>query len=402
MNDTELGYEITAIAAGIDTFERAANAGKGVLGDEGLIPLYLGKELIKEKTYSSWTQVEEDVETVAAIVAKSGDGPRKMFLTKLVESLRVANILFQGGSVGYEEKLERLVGIPAERIENQFIKGLADRVDQLLERAGHTGGTFRDRVLAWEAGHRIEPDDLTRVFGEMMLEARDRTDRMVVPTDGYMMELNPVRNTHYTARCNFSEKKMDLNMDNTFSRSALKHLVAHECFPGHSTQNIYTVKSYKEGKSTADVLLCSLNGITGVIQEGIGDQGVELIDWIEDDNDAIHATLRRLRSAVATQGAWNLNVESADPDAVAAYMRDTGAMQEARISGRLGMARHPYRGPFIASYFYGNEAVRLVRTAVEGNPQKRDRFISELYGKMHSPESLCRANDVTYRSYGDV
>jgi hypothetical protein len=216
-----------------------------------------------------------------------------------------------------------------------------------------------------------------------------------------MMDLNPVRDTMYTARCNFRERKMDLNVDNTFTRAALKHLVAHECFPGHSTQNIYTVKSFKQGTSTADVLLCSLNGITGVIQEGIGDQGVELIDWIEDTNDQIQATLRRYQSAVATQAAWRLNVEGAADEEIAVYLRETGAMQEARVQGRIVMARHPFRGPFIASYFYGNEAVRRVRRATEGDAARREAFVKDLYGNMHSPESLCRAHGIAYKSYGD-
>jgi hypothetical protein len=216
------------------------------------------------------------------------------------------------------------------------------------------------------------------------------------------MALAPIKGVHYTARCSFAKKKMELNVENRFTRSAMKHLVTHEIFPGHATQNIFTLESFKKGSSTADVLLCSLNGIPGVLQEGIGDQGLEMIDWIENMDDELTAILTRYRSAIATQGSWLINVEGLDEEKAAAYMREEGALQEARVRGRLAMARHPYRAPFIASYFYGNEAVRRVRLAVGTNTGKRAQFINALYGSLHSPESLCQAMGVPYRSYGDL
>ena len=65
MNHAELSYAITAMAVGIDSFERQASAGKGVLEDEGLIPLYLGAGLVEERQYPSWLQVESDPRPVA-------------------------------------------------------------------------------------------------------------------------------------------------------------------------------------------------------------------------------------------------------------------------------------------------------------------------------------------------
>lgn len=401
MNNTELGYEITAIAAGINTFEQVINKGHGIIEDEGLIPLYLGSNLIEEKIYTSWAQIQENVENIGLVVEKTAESPRKMFLTKLVESLRMATLLFSGGDTSYSEKLERLVGIPAEPISDDFISGLAENLENCFSKTQFTKGTLKEKITAWEQGNSIDPDKLETLFNQLMDEAQERTDRMVVPTDGYTMKLNPVKNVIYTARCKFQEGKMDLNVGNSFSRSALKHLVAHECFPGHSTQNIYTLKSFKEGTSTADVLLCSLNGITGVMQEGIGDQGVELIDWIEDVNDEIQAILRRYRSAIATSASWKLNMEQASTEDMRAYLTDVGVMQEARVNGRLGMAAHPFRGPFIASYFYGNEIVKRVREATSNDPTAYKKFINDLYGSMHSPESLCKSNGVTYQSYGD-
>jgi hypothetical protein len=135
-----------------------------------------------------------------------------------------------------------------------------------------------------------------------------------------------------------------------------------------------------------DALLCTANAVTGCVQEGIGDQGVELIDWIEDDDDALHAVLRTLKSAVQTTAAWRLMAQGAPEAEVADYMRVAGCGQDAWVQGRLRMARHPFRGPFIASYYAGNESVRRVRERV--TPAERPAFHHYLYGRVHSPESL--------------
>lgn len=402
MDDSRIGYEITALAAGIDAFERTLAPERRALGDEGLIPLYLGAELVRARIYEDWERVDADIGEMASVVADTPGGPRRMFLEKLLESLRMASLLFRGGSAGYGEKLVRLVGVPAEALDDDFIPELQEKLEVMLAAAGFGSGSFADRVSAWESGEAIPPGRLAAVFRELMLEARDRTNRYVVPTGDYLMELNPVRDTHYTARCDFARGMMDINVGNTFSRSALKHLVAHEIFPGHATQNIHTMESFRKGRATADVLLCSLNGITGVLQEGIGDQGVELVHWIEDRDDEIQAVLRRYRSAAATRAAWMLNVEGRTDHEVLDYLRTVAAMQEARAAGRVRMARHPFRGPFIASYFYGNEAVRTVRTGIGEDPVRRRAFVAELYGRMHSPESLCLAMDVAYTARGGI
>jgi hypothetical protein len=134
------------------------------------------------------------------------------------------------------------------------------------------------------------------------------------------------------------------------------------------------------------VLLCTANSVLGCVQEGIGDEAVELIDWAEDDDDAIHLELRRLRSAAQTTAAWHLMHDGRAAEAVADYLRETACGQEAWVQGRLRFASHPFRGPFIASYWAGAVAVRSVRERVPA--ASRGEFVEYLYANAHSPESL--------------
>lgn len=200
------------------------------------------------------------------------------------------------------------------------------------------------------------------------------------------MGLNPMRDVPFTARCSFADGLMDLNIDNGFTRASLKHLVAHEVFPGHATQLIYTRAQVDQGLAQPEVLLCTANTVLGCVQEGIADDGVALIDWLEDEDDMIHIELRRLRSAVQTSAAWYLMADGWEPGAVADYLREFAAGQEPWVQGRLRMAAHPFRGPFISSYWTGAVAVRQVRerTPAAAMPD----FIKYLYTNAHSPQSL--------------
>jgi hypothetical protein len=386
MDDYGIGQALTALAIGMDRLERELTRGEGALDREGLVPIYLGQNLVAPLDLHSWSEAHIEIDRLEKIASAYPEGPRRSFLLSMLDSLRTAAQLFAGETLSFADKLEHLVGVPATATPTETVEDIQQTLDRLLERAGYRIGSLAQRVERWEAAHFLAADELAKVLDELMVEAKRRTDEMIYPTGDYQMHLHPVKDVPYTARCNFTEGKMDLNLDLKFTRSSLKHLIAHEIFPGHSTQLLYTLDRARSGQSSPDVLLCTTNGATGAIQEGIGDQGIHLIDWVEDSDDALYMTLRRLRSAVATSGAWYLMAERWPQEQVHDYLRDYAFAQPAWIMGRLRLAAHPFRGPFIASYWFGDEAVREVRERVL--PAQRKAFIEYLYGRMNTPTSL--------------
>jgi len=381
----QVGRQLTALTVGMDRFERQQSGGEGALDSEGLVPIYLGASLVEPKPLASWAEATEELRTLMQRAQTLPEGARKLFLVSMIGSLEAAAELFQGRELSYGDKLVRLVGVPNEPVSEVLISKLHTQLDELLAELGYLQGTLRTRVERWEHERVVPQTELVRVVDELMLEAKTRTDRLICPTGDYTMALEPVRGVPYTARCNFTEGKMDLNLDLGFSRSSLKHLVAHEVFPGHATQLLYTLSKAETGESPPDVLLCTTNGATGAVQEGIGDQGVHLIDWVDDADDALHLALRRLRSAGQTSAAWHLMEGGWNEAETRSYLTETIFGQPAWVEGRIRFAQHPFRGPFIASYWFGDEAVREVRERSAG---QRDAFIAFLYGRMNTPESL--------------
>lgn len=386
MNSHEIGRELTAITIGIDAFERRQPADQSLLGGEGLVPIYLGGDTIPARDYADVEAMKADLDRLSQSVAALPAGPRKVFLEGMIRSVRTASRMLAGASPSFEEKVTQLVGAPAGREDEAVIVDARDRLDKVLRRSGFVTGTLGERVAAWEAARAVPAEQVETVFRELMAKAKARTDAMIFDTGDYDMVLNPVRGMFYTARCSFNDGKMDLNFDLSFTRAALKHLVCHEVFPGHSTQLLSTRAAVEAGEAPADALLITTDAITGCVQEGIGDQGVHLIDFVEDDDDEIHIELRRVRSAAQTSAAWMLMVEGLPREDVANYLRTVAMGQEAWVQGRLRMAAHPFRGPFISSYWAGNEVVRKVRERV--TDAERPAFIKALYSYANSPESL--------------
>ncbi len=386
VDDAMLGQRLTALTIGMDHLERRLSRGHGVLDSEGLVPIYLGDELVPPLALSDWDAVQTELGQLEELLRPYPQGMRRTFLTDMLRSLKTAARLFEGEVLSFREKLEGLVGVPAAPISDAELSDMHAVLEKLLDQAGIQHGSLAERVHRWEAERTLDSAQLEPVFKELMAEAQRRTDARIYPTGDYTMQLNALRDVPYTARCNFNLGQMDLNVDLSFTRSAIKHLVCHEVFPGHSTQLLYTRDKAQSGESTMDVLLCTANAVTGCVQEGIGDQGVELLNWLEDENDAIHQQLRRIRSASATSAAWYQMGEGWDENRVTAFLERTSFGQKPWIEGRIRFASYPFRGPFIASYWFGNEAVREVRERV--SEADWPAFIETLYGQMQSPRSL--------------
>lgn len=309
MNSFEIGQDLTAVTMGIDAYERSQPAKGSLLGGEGLVPIYLGAGSVEARIYSDRETIRADLAKLDAEVAKLPAAPRLVFLQGMLKSVRVAVKMLSGANPSFEEKVTDLVGAPAGREDAALIEDARARVDALLAKSGFVTGSLGERVQAWEEARAVPTEKIETVFRELMAEAKGRTDKLIFDTGDYDMVLNPVRGMFYTARCSFDQGKMDLNFDLSFTRAALKHLVCHEVYPGHSTQLLSTKAAFDAGKAPADALLITTDAITGCVQEGIGDQGAHLIDYIEDDDDEIHAELRRVRSAAQTSAAWMLMVE---------------------------------------------------------------------------------------------
>ena len=375
---------LASVVMGIDALARRPGAVPAVFGEVKVVPLFNGGALIEPRDYVTWEDAAADVADLDPEALPAG--PRRAFSVAMRASMRAALRMFCGETLTFSEKMTELVGAPADPAAWRITAQCHEAIDLSLRRLGFVSGDLAVRLAAWEAARAVAPGDVAGLFKELCVEAKRRTTAHIFDTGDYAMELTPVHGVTYTARCGFSARRVQLNMDIAFTRAALKQLVCHEIFPGHATQMLSTRAAAEEGRSGHDALLCAANAAPGCVQEGIGDQAAELIGWIEDEDDVLYGTLKRLRNAEQAAAAWRLMEEGGAEADVARELKTRAFGQDAWIKGRLAMARHPFNGPFITSYFAGDECVRTLRARLA--PAELPAFTATLFEDVHSLSSL--------------
>ena len=122
MNSHEIGRELTAITMGMDAFERSQPADRSLMGGEGLVPIYLGASSLERRHYDDIETVKADLAALGEKIGALPEGPRKVFLSGMLVSLRVAAKMLAGASPSFEEKVIDLVGAPAGREDPAVIE----------------------------------------------------------------------------------------------------------------------------------------------------------------------------------------------------------------------------------------------------------------------------------------
>lgn len=381
-----IGNRLAAIALGMHELERRSAESGDLLDAEGFISIYCGGDRVAARHYATWDEVKRDLAELETAATTLAEGPRATLLKGMIKSVQVAARHYGGERVAFAELVRDLVGGVTGIIDKDHVEAIKEKVHELLGRRGVAGTGFGERLNNWKTEGALDRVGVETSFRELMVEAKARTDRMVFDTGDYDMQLNWFPDLPFGARCDFANGKMDLNPAMRFTRAEIKHLVCHEVYPGHSTQLLFTRAEVDAGRSQQDALLCAANALDGCIQEGIGDQGIRLIDWIEDLDDEISYELRRLRNAANTNATWQVMAEGRSMAEAVTYLKETSASSDASIKAMFSYATHPFRGAFVSSYWTGMEAVGKAWDRIA--KADRRRFIHYLCGQLQSPASV--------------
>jgi hypothetical protein len=201
------------------------------------------------------------------------------------------------------------------------------------------------------------------------------------------MQVMGVSGVAFNARCNYLERKVELNTDPVLTRPGLKHLAVHECYPGHYVQFKLREVFYAEGKAPADNLLSVVNTASSSPFEGIADHGLFLLDWIESDDDRVQHALTRYRSGIGAVAAWKLHALGEPEATVRDWLRDHALVGgEGWVDNRLRFIAAPARAVLIWSYWWGQGVVTAAYNAIP--PHQRADYLDFLYGRMHSLQTV--------------
>src|SRR4029077_11874976 len=97
--------------------------------------------------------------------------------------------------------------------------------------------------------------------------------------------------------CDYLGRELRLNLDYGYTLPALKHLACHEGFPGHYVHLAIREHRTRDGLMPLDGALVVTSSASSPLFEGIAENGIFSLDWIEGPADELGMTLNRLRAA---------------------------------------------------------------------------------------------------------
>jgi hypothetical protein len=383
LSDTTMAYaeDLTGALLGVDALYRQES------GDaDGLVVLNMSAHHAPE-SFGSYQQAGTRFRELERRAEALPEPDRQLYYGQACRSTR-AFLRWRAEDLPFTEQISGFLHVPSAPASDAELDDMRAEMRELLHRMGYSGD-LRAQCAAWEARNQVAPDEVPAVLGELLDEAWDRTAELIAlpapKSDG--MRVKMVSGVPFNARCDYLNRTVELNVDPILTRPALKHLAIHECYPGHYVQFKLREAWYASGEAPADGLLSVVNTASSCTFEGIADNGLRLLGWMEGDDDRFAALMTRYRSGIGTAAAWRMHQLDWAAEQVRDWLREHALVGgEGWIANRMRFIEAPQRCALIWSYWWSEAAVAPAWKRVA--PERRGEFLRFLYGRMHSPQSV--------------
>lgn len=380
----EHGRVATRAILGVDALYRAES------GDEtGLAVLNMDREeAFSPQPYADYTEAASHWQELREVAVDLPEEDRRVYYDQLAHST-LAFIQWRSRGLDFETQLGSFLHVPVGPVSEAEMDAIRASIRSLLSGMGYHGDLMA-QCAAWEERHRVPPESVVEVSRDLMSDAWDRTNERVVEipaekSDG--MQVEAVTGVPFNARCNYSIRRVELNVEPVLTRPALRHLAVHEGYPGHYVQFKLRETWFREGTAPADNLLSVVNTASSSVFEGIADAGMRMIGWDQSQDDIVQGYMNRYRSAIGTGAAWRLHAEGWSRDRATDWLRAhalTGG--EGWVQNRMAFIAAPSRSVLIWTYWWGEPDVSAAWDAHK--EESRDDFVRYLYGRMHSNRTV--------------
>ncbi len=380
-----LGQEIAEITAGIDVLVRTAKKSEGFLDAEGLIPVAVAK--VQPRPLRSYEEARAALANMAdRLEAEAGSALRRDYLGELIDSLQALMDTFEKKPISFAQRLQRQIRIDTQLIGDEILDGYRKSMREGLDELGYREGDLSIDLGRWEAETAVAPENVVAVLRDLIEESRRRTAVAMYDFTDEWIEPEGIRDVPFSAYCDYPGRKVLLNLDFPYTHFDLKHLATHEAFPGHLVHLGLRERYVAEGKMPLDGAQVVTSSASSALFEGIADNGMAFLDWLETPGDRIGLALQRLRSALRCNAAWMMHSEGKALEEIVPVIASQAYQSEETVRGRLAFLKHDLRAPFVYAYWCGDTAVDEIWHGVSRS--ERSEFWHYLYGHMHTPRTL--------------
>lgn len=380
-----IGNELAGLTAGIDALYRNTPRSDGFLDKEGLIPVAMAEvEPIKLRDYA---EARARLEALAVRNAAEAESPLRCdYVAEMIDSLLALVTTFEEKPISFADRVARQIRVTTQLVPDSELEGYRQTIREKLDELGYAGGSLAEDFNRWEAQARVPKEAVLAELKALILEGRERVTATMYPMSHEWMEPEGVTAVPFSAYCDYPTRKVLLNLDFPYTRFSLKHLATHEVFPGHLVHMNLRERYVAEGKMPLDGAQVVTSSASSALFEGIADNGMFFLDWVDGPEDELGVALQRLRSAMRCNAAWMMHAQGMTLDEIVPVMADKALQDPVTARSRLAFLSHNLRAPFVYAYYGGDMAVHDVWKTVP--TERRAEFWAYLYGNMHTPTTL--------------
>jgi hypothetical protein len=306
----------------------------------------------------------------------------------MIDSLLALITTFQEREISFAERVRRQIRVDTQLVGADILDGYRATIREKLDEMGYSGGALAEDLARWEASAHVPADKVLDVMRELTLEARERVTATMYPMADQWMEPVGVTDKPFSAYCDYPGRKVLMNLDFPYTRFSMKHLATHEVFPGHLVHLNLRERYVAEGRMPLDGAQVVTSSGSSALFEGIADNGMFFLDWIEGPEDELGVALQRLRGALRCNAAWMMHAEGKSLDEIVPFIAEGGFQDLVTARSRLAFLGHNLRAPFVYAYWSGDMAVHDVWKTVPR--ERRVQFWDYLYANMHTPKTLAK------------
>jgi hypothetical protein len=383
LNDATIrfGEEVARMTLGIDRLYRAE------LNDpeaDGLVVLNMSA--LAPAAFADYAQARAEIANAARAAFALPEPDRRLYYAQALTSLDAFCASREGSLPGVGERIRLFLHVDPAPASEADLDRYERALYALLGEMGYVG-ELKARCAAWEGKNLVPADEVRGTMDALMDEARARCGEMLELPEGDFYHCETERGVPYNARSDYDHRRVLINIDPVLTRPALRHLVCHECYPGHFMQFVSRRVAWERGYGAADGLLSVVNHSSSATFEGIADAGVEFIGWGEDMDDRVCLLLTTLQAALGTAASYRLNILGRPDSEVREFLRRHALVGgEGWVANRMGFIADPARSALIWSYWRGDEGVLPLWRRV--GAADRERFFGYIYGRLHTVQSL--------------
>lgn len=385
-DDYKLAEEYTKISIGMDNLFRRTNIdSENEFKKEGLLPVILTE--IKGTEIENWEQAIKMLNKILKAYSSFSPSDRKIYIMSQIDSTIHLAKWLNNTDYTYLEKIEQFLAINSSPLSKENFDKNYLKLKELLKVKYNISGeiNLKEYVEIWKEEFHVS--DIEKVGNDYLIKAKNKMLNLgFTEVENINVTMQSVNNVPYNAYCDFYNNKIYLNSDLSYTTHSLKHLAVHEAFPGHSAHLKIRESKVKSGEIPLDASLVFTNTASSVMFEGLAENGLFLLDWIEDIDDEIYYQLQIIKSKVALNAAYKFHVEKHNKEFIIDYLIKYGLENLSWANSRFKFISHKFRGPFIYSYWKGQELVRSKLD--ELHQDEYTYFYRHILENMHSSKSL--------------